>query len=83
LSATGDVLRSDRRISAVALAAAHDASRPPVHRRLRGAQGRHVVEINEAFASVVLNWVRHYETDPATMNVNGGAIAMSTKESHQ
>ncbi|KOG61371.1 steroid 3-ketoacyl-CoA thiolase [Streptomyces flaveolus] len=35
-----------------------------------------VIEVNEAFAAVVLNWVRHYEADPARVNVNGGAIAL-------
>ena len=33
-------------------------------------------EINEAFAAVVLRYVRELELDPARVNVNGGAIAM-------
>ena len=33
-------------------------------------------EINEAFASVVLRYMRALELDPDTVNVNGGAIAM-------
>ncbi|MGK5682518.1 acetyl-CoA C-acetyltransferase [Actinoplanes sp. URMC 104] len=33
-------------------------------------------EINEAFAAVVLKYVRDLELDPATVNVNGGAIAL-------
>ena len=33
-------------------------------------------EINEAFAAVVLRYVREMELDPARVNVNGGAIAM-------
>jgi acetyl-CoA C-acetyltransferase len=33
-------------------------------------------EINEAFASVVLQAIRHLEIDPARVNVNGGAIAL-------
>lgn len=33
-------------------------------------------EINEAFAAVVLAWLRVYEADPAKVNVNGGAIAL-------
>jgi acetyl-CoA C-acetyltransferase len=33
-------------------------------------------EINEAFASVVLRFMRALELDPARVNVNGGAIAM-------
>jgi acetyl-CoA C-acetyltransferase len=35
-----------------------------------------VTEINEAFASVVLAWQRELQPDPATVNPNGGAIAM-------
>ncbi len=35
-----------------------------------------LIEINEAFASVVLAWAREYEPDMARVNPNGGAIAM-------
>ncbi len=35
-----------------------------------------VVEINEAFASVVLAWARDLEPDMAKVNPNGGAIAL-------
>ncbi|QUR69106.1 steroid 3-ketoacyl-CoA thiolase [Mycobacterium spongiae] len=35
-----------------------------------------IVEINEAFASVVLSWARVHEPDMARVNVNGGAIAL-------
>jgi acetyl-CoA acetyltransferase family protein len=35
-----------------------------------------VIEINEAFASVVLAWGREYEPDWADVNPNGGAIAL-------
>jgi acetyl-CoA C-acetyltransferase len=35
-----------------------------------------LVEINEAFASVVLAWLRETGADPARVNVNGGAIAL-------
>jgi acetyl-CoA C-acetyltransferase len=35
-----------------------------------------LVEINEAFASVVLAWLRETGADPANVNVNGGAIAL-------
>ena len=35
-----------------------------------------VTEINEAFASVVLAWERELEPDPATVDPNGGAIAL-------
>jgi acetyl-CoA acyltransferase len=34
-----------------------------------------VVEINEAFASVVLAWAQEFHPDMARVNVNGGAIA--------
>ena len=33
-------------------------------------------EVNEAFAAVVLRFMQAMELDPATVNVNGGAIAM-------
>jgi len=33
-------------------------------------------EVNEAFASVPLAWLRHTGADPARLNVNGGAIAL-------
>jgi acetyl-CoA C-acetyltransferase len=35
-----------------------------------------LVEINEAFAPVVLAWLKETGTDPAKVNVNGGAIAL-------
>ena len=35
-----------------------------------------VVEINEAFASVVLAWMKETGFDPAKVNPNGGAIAL-------
>ncbi|QNS06799.1 acetyl-CoA C-acetyltransferase [Streptomyces xanthii] len=35
-----------------------------------------LVEINEAFAPVVLSWLKETGTDPAKVNVNGGAIAL-------
>lgn len=35
-----------------------------------------LVEINEAFASVVLAWLKETGYDPARTNVNGGAIAL-------
>ncbi|MDD2058370.1 acetyl-CoA C-acetyltransferase [Pseudomonas sp. GD03860] len=33
-------------------------------------------EVNEAFASVVMRYMRHFNLDPAKVNVNGGSIAM-------
>jgi acetyl-CoA C-acetyltransferase len=35
-----------------------------------------LVEINEAFASVVLSWAKVFEPDMSKVNVNGGAIAL-------
>ena len=35
-----------------------------------------VVEINEAFASVVQAWMKEFPIDPAKVNPNGGAIAL-------
>ncbi|HTM85076.1 MAG TPA: acetyl-CoA C-acetyltransferase, partial [Mycobacterium sp.] len=35
-----------------------------------------VVEINEAFAPVVLAWLKEFPIDPAKVNPNGGAIAL-------
>ena len=35
-----------------------------------------VVEINEAFASVVLSWQRHFDADMDKVNTRGGAIAL-------
>jgi acetyl-CoA C-acetyltransferase len=35
-----------------------------------------LAEVNEAFAAVVLNWIRAHVVDPERVNVNGGAIAL-------
>ena len=35
-----------------------------------------LVEINEAFASVVMAWAKELDYDPVNTNVNGGAIAL-------
>ena len=35
-----------------------------------------LIEINEAFASVVLAWKREVKPDMSKVNVNGGAIAL-------
>jgi acetyl-CoA acetyltransferase len=35
-----------------------------------------LIEINEAFASVVLAWEKEHHPDMARVNVNGGAIAL-------
>lgn len=33
-------------------------------------------EINEAFAPIPLAWLKELDADPATLNPNGGAIAL-------
>jgi len=53
----------------------------PVTRKLLKRCGMSVsdidlFEINEAFAAVVMRYMRELELDPARVNVNGGAIAM-------
>jgi acetyl-CoA C-acetyltransferase len=35
-----------------------------------------LIEVNEAFAAVVLRFLQAFDLDPAKVNVNGGAIAM-------
>jgi acetyl-CoA acyltransferase len=35
-----------------------------------------LIEINEAFASVVLAWQKEFDADLSKVNVNGGAIAL-------
>ena len=35
-----------------------------------------LVEINEAFAPVVLSWEKEHHPDMSKVNVNGGAIAL-------
>src|SRR5262249_21356120 len=35
-----------------------------------------LIEVNEAFAAVVLRYLQAFKLDPAKVNVNGGAIAM-------
>jgi acetyl-CoA C-acetyltransferase len=35
-----------------------------------------LIEVNEAFAAVVLRYLQAFDLDPARVNVNGGAIAM-------
>ena len=35
-----------------------------------------IIEVNEAFAAVVLRYLQAFDLDPAKVNVNGGAIAM-------
>jgi len=53
-----------------------DATRRLAERTGLGAADMDTIEINEAFASVVLAWEREANPDHATVNPNGGAIAI-------
>jgi acetyl-CoA C-acetyltransferase len=52
------------------------ASRKALAKAGIGVDDLDVVEINEAFASVVLRFAKDMGLDPEAVNVNGGAIAM-------
>ncbi|QGK70390.1 acetyl-CoA C-acetyltransferase [Allosaccharopolyspora coralli] len=58
------------------LSAPIPATRHALDRAGMSADQIDVVEINEAFASVVLAWQREIDIDPAKVNPNGGAIAL-------
>ena len=47
-----------------------------LERNKLGIDDLDVIEINEAFASVVLAWQHDLKADPARVNPNGGAIAL-------
>jgi acetyl-CoA acyltransferase len=51
------------------------ATRRVLQRAALGIEDMDLFEINEAFASVVLAWLQELQSDPAKVNVNGGAIA--------
>jgi acetyl-CoA C-acetyltransferase len=53
-----------------------DATRRILERNALTIDDLDVIEINEAFASVVLAWERELEPDMARVNPNGGAIAI-------
>lgn len=53
-----------------------DATKRLLARTGRAMSGIDVVEINEAFASVVLAWARELDVDMSRVNPNGGAIAL-------
>lgn len=53
-----------------------DATRRITERTGLGIDDFDVIEINEAFASVVLAWERELKPDMAKVNPNGGAIAL-------
>jgi acetyl-CoA C-acetyltransferase len=51
------------------------ATRQILHKAGLGLADIDLIEINEAFASVVLAWMKEIDPDPARVNPNGGAIA--------
>lgn len=51
------------------------ATKKALERAKLSIQDIDVIEINEAFASVVLAWMKEIKPDPAKVNPNGGAIA--------
>ncbi|MCC3779111.1 steroid 3-ketoacyl-CoA thiolase [Streptomyces sp. UNOB3_S3] len=53
-----------------------DATRAVLGRAGMSLRDIDLVEINEAFASVVLSWAEVFEQDLEKVNVNGGAIAL-------
>jgi acetyl-CoA acetyltransferase family protein len=78
-------LRPRARFDAFAVAAADPilmltapipATAKVLERAKRGLDDMDLVEINEAFASVVLAWEREVHPGPGRVNVNGGAIAL-------
>ena len=52
------------------------ATRYALERSGMGLDDIDLIEINEAFASVVLAWQREFDVDMDKVNVNGGAIAL-------
>lgn len=52
------------------------ATRQVLKRAALSLEDMDVIEINEAFASVVLAWQRALQPDPQRVNPNGGAIAL-------
>ncbi|MBS9372821.1 steroid 3-ketoacyl-CoA thiolase [Rhodococcus sp. B50] len=53
-----------------------DATRAVLDRTGMSLSDIDIVEINEAFASVVLSWAQVHGADMSKVNVNGGAIAL-------
>jgi len=58
------------------LSAPIPATRKILHRAGLGIDDIDRVEINEAFASVVVAWQRETGADLSKVNVNGGAVAL-------
>jgi acetyl-CoA C-acetyltransferase len=53
-----------------------DVTRKVLKRARMTFQDIDLIEVNEAFAAVVLRYLQAFDLDPAKVNVNGGAIAM-------
>jgi acetyl-CoA C-acetyltransferase len=53
-----------------------DVTRKLLKRARMNLQDLDLIEVNEAFAAVVLRYLQAFDLDPAKVNVNGGAIAM-------
>ena len=60
----------------IMLTAPIPATAKVLERSKRTLDDMDLIEINEAFASVVLAWEREVHPDPERVNVNGGAIAL-------
>lgn len=54
----------------------HEVTPPLLERNGLGIDDIDLIEINEAFASVVLSWMADTHADPRRVNPNGGAIAL-------
>jgi acetyl-CoA C-acetyltransferase len=52
------------------------ATRYALNRSGMSLDDMEIMEVNEAFAPVVLSWIKELDADPARVNVNGGAIAL-------
>jgi acetyl-CoA C-acetyltransferase len=53
-----------------------DVTRKVLKRARMKLEDIDLIEVNEAFAAVVLRYLQAFDLDPAEVNVNGGAIAM-------
>jgi acetyl-CoA acetyltransferase family protein len=60
----------------IMLSAPIPATRKVLHRAGLSLDDIDLFEVNEAFASVPLAWLKELHADPAKVNVNGGAVAI-------
>jgi len=61
---------------AIMLTGPLDVTRKVLARSKMSLSDIDLIEINEAFAAVVLRYLQEFDLDPLKVNVNGGAIAM-------